>query len=192
MIGFSSMKEDNAAKYVDPSASPDDELVREVYARFGLCIYLSQVFETSLINILTQLATASSSSPTRQMFDTLYAQHELLTFGNLIKALALHSFLPKQLLDEALQRKRDRDLLAHRYLRDRDMDFMTVGGCQMMIEELKNCCDKFSALDERVTKFERPALANRGLGVTEEKLREEVRKRLLAAQAKYRAEAPDS
>jgi len=186
------MNEDDGPKYAEPSASPDDELVKEVYARFGLCIYLSQVFETGLINILTQLTTASSSSPTRQTFDTLYAQHERLTFGNLINALASHNFLPKQLLDEALERKRDRDLLAHRYFRDRDLDLITVGGCRMMIDELKNWCDKFSALDERVTEFGHPALAVRGLGVTEEKLAEEIRKRLSSAEAKYRAEPPDS
>lgn len=74
---------------------PDEELVKEVFAHFGLCLYLSQVVETGIINILTALETATSSQSTRQTFDALYEKHEALTFGNLLKELKRHIFLRK-------------------------------------------------------------------------------------------------
>ena len=169
----------------DPSASPDGDLVREVYARFGLCIYLAGVFETGLINILTVLSTAADPVPTRQTFDRYYSKFEDFTFGNLLKALNKHAFLPQDLLDEARTRKKDRDSLAHRYFRDRDMDFVTVAGCLKMIEELKNWEEKFTVLDDKVTEFQRAAFAKRGLGVTKAQRQAGIDKRMQEAKRKY-------
>jgi hypothetical protein len=38
--------------FINAAESPEEELVKDVYAHFGLCIYLTQVFETGLINDL--------------------------------------------------------------------------------------------------------------------------------------------
>ena len=138
---------------VDASDRPDGELIKEVYAHFGLCVYLAQVFETGLINILTALETAASKTPTRQTFDDLYTKHESLTFGNLMKALSVHSVLPTDLVKEIRQLKAERDHLAHRFFRDHDLDFITVGGCYLMIERLVASRQRFEALDKRVSQF---------------------------------------
>lgn len=150
-------------KLTNTSDPPDDDLVKEVYAHFGLCIYLSQVFETGMINILTALETAVSKSPTRQTFDQLYGKHESLTFGNLLKALKVHDFLPADLLKEVRQLKAERDYLAHRFFRDHDLDFMTVAGCYVMIEFLESRRDRFISVDERVSQFQVQALAKIGI-----------------------------
>ena len=114
--------------FSDASDAPDDELVKEVYAYFGLCMYMAQVFEAGLINILTALEAAASSQPTRRNFDRLYVKHEALTFGNLLKGLEKHNFLPMDLLVEARKVKSLRDHLAHRYFREHVLDSMTIGG----------------------------------------------------------------
>jgi hypothetical protein len=165
--------------------------VREVYAHFGLCIYLAGVFETGLIAILTQLSTAADPVPTRQTFDRYYSKFEDLTFGNLLKELSKHAFLPQELLDEARDRKKDRDALAHRYFRDRDMDFVTVGGCLRMIEELMVWQQKFTALDDKVTEFQRVAFASRGLGVTDAQRQAEIDNRMQEARSRYRNRRSD-
>ena len=125
-------------------------------------MYFAQVFETGLINILTALATAQNAIPTRTTFDTLYTQHERLTFGKLMKALSVYRFLPEDLEREVMLLKAERDHLAHRFFRDHDLDFMAVGGCHSMIEELERRRERFIALDGRVSDYQ--SLALRKLG----------------------------
>jgi hypothetical protein len=150
-----------------PNASdpPDGDLVKEVYAYFGLCMYFAQDFETGLINALTALETATNEKPFRQTFDALYAKHEALTFGNLLKSLARHKFFPADLIKTVEQLKADRDHLAHRFFRDHVMHFTTVGGCSIMIEELERRRTAFAALDERVTELEDTAFERLGFDV---------------------------
>ena len=120
----------------EKSQKPGGELVKEVYAHFGLCVFLSQVFETGLINILTTLANSSSKTPTRTNFDVLYEKHEALTFGNLMKGLKPFKIIPVALEGEIFKLKLKRDHLTHRFFRDHDQNFMTIGGCEYMVSEL--------------------------------------------------------
>jgi hypothetical protein len=148
--------------FLDASASPDGDLVKEVYAHFGLCMYCAQVFEIGLINILTALEAERSKTPIRATYDRLYQQHEGLTFGNLIKALSRHDFLTAEVLEEALRLKAERDDLAHRFFRDHDMDFMSLGGCYLMIEELEERRERFITLDARVSALQAGAFKKLG------------------------------
>jgi hypothetical protein len=148
---------------VDTSDSPDENLVKEVYAHFGLCVFFSQVIETNLINFLTALETAASKVPTRRTFDDLYAKHESFTFGNLMKALSAHGFLPNDVMQDVQRLKAERDHLAHRYFRDHDLDFMTVGGCNQMIDDLQARRDRFIEVDRRMSGFHTTALAKIGV-----------------------------
>jgi protein involved in temperature-dependent protein secretion len=140
---------------LNASAQPDDDLVREVYANFGLCMYFAQVFETGLIIILTTLEAMAKKAATRQeyeqSFDSLYARHEALTFGNLLRALSSHKFLPVEIMEEARALKAERDHLAHRFFRDHDLDALTVGGSFAMIQDLEARRVRFMELDQRVS-----------------------------------------
>ncbi|MBV8798909.1 MAG: hypothetical protein JOY77_07340 [Alphaproteobacteria bacterium] len=159
---------------LNASDHPDGELVKEVHAYFGLCMYYAQVFETGLINALTALETAASQRPLRQTFDSFYSKHEALTFGNLLNALVRHKFFPPDLLERAKALKADRDHLAHRFFRDHDLDALTVGGCYAMIEELERRRQAFVALDRQVTELEDKAFV--GIGFDAGRLREETGK----------------
>jgi hypothetical protein len=137
----------------DPASEPDDDLAREVYAHFGLCMYVAQVFETGLINILTALDNAKSGQATAENFDRLYKKHEALTFGNLMNALSKHNFVPELLMKEARDLKNERDHLAHRFFRHHDLDFVTKAGCDVMIKLLVERRDHFAALDQKISKL---------------------------------------
>ena len=150
-------------KLTDASIPPNGDLVKEVYAHFGLCIFLSHVFETGMINILTALETASSKKPTRGVFDNLYAKHEKLTFGKLMKALKGHGLIPNDLMREMHQLKTVRNHLAHRFFRDHHLDFMSQGGCHYMIEILEAHQENFDAVDERVAQIQIQVLAKIGI-----------------------------
>lgn len=144
------------------SARSDGELCKEVYAHYGLCMYLAQVFETGLINILTALETAASKRHDQQTFEAFYEKHEGLTFGNLMKALARHHILSDDLTEEVRLLKSERDRLAHHFWREHDLDFMTVGGCHVMIEQLEQFQRRFAALDRRVTQIQTLAFGRLG------------------------------
>lgn len=144
---------------------PDDELVKEVFAHFGLCLYLSQVIETGLINALTALETAASSEPTRQTFDTLYEEHEGLTFGNLLKKLSRHNFLPRDLAVDSSRMKSKRDHLAHRFFRDHDIDFVAPNGCRHMIDILQRQRDEFDDLNKRIMAIQADSFSRMGLNI---------------------------
>ena len=148
--------------WIDASSAPPPDLRKEVHAHFGLCMYFAQVFETGLINILTALETAQSKVPTREAFEASYVRHESFTFGNLMKALAAHKFLPNDIEKEAYGLKADRDHLAHRFFREHDLDELTVGGCYAMIEELEARRERFRALDKRVSQLETEAFVRLG------------------------------
>lgn len=150
-------------KLIDASAAPDGDLCKEVYAHFGLCMFLAQVFETGLINILTALETAASENPIRRTFDELYAKHETLTFGNLMKALQRHNIVPSDLEQQILQLKAERDRLAHRFFREHDLNFATIAGCSVMIEQLTALREQFTEVDQRLSALQEPAFARIGL-----------------------------
>ncbi|HEY4941506.1 MAG TPA: hypothetical protein VII56_08760 [Rhizomicrobium sp.] len=177
--------------YINASASPDGELVKEVHAYFGLCMYFAQVFETELINTLTALETATDEKPFRQTYDMYYAKHEALTFGNLVRGLIRHNFFPSALIEEINALKADRDHLAHRFFRDHDLNFMTVGGCYIMIEELETRRKKFMDVDRRISElgtraFEKLGFDTETLRKETDKIKEEM---IREAQARYSSAA---
>lgn len=179
--------------HLNASDPPDGDLVREVYAYFGLCIYLSQVFETGLINILTALETAVSKKPTPQIFESLYSKHQTFTFGRLLNSLSVHCAIPDDLMREVRELKAVRDHLAHQFFRDHDLDFMSIGGCYVMIEILEAHRARFKALDERVSALQAEAFSKIGIdpdqfGATTTQLYSEM---LEEARARYSSSLPD-
>jgi hypothetical protein len=69
---------------------------------------------------------------------------------------------PRNVIEEALTLKAERDHLAHRFFRDHDLDFMTVGGCDLMIVELEERRARFIALDMRVSALQAGAFEKLG------------------------------
>ena len=159
-------------RIADTSTRPNGDLVKEVHAYFGLCMYFAQVFETGLINALTALETAVDKKPFRATFDAYYAKHESLTFGNLLKMLSRHKFFSDDLLKEAETLKLDRDYLAHRFFRDHNLDELTIAGCYAMIDDLETRRKRFMDLDQKVTALEDRAFEK--LGFDTETLRSET------------------
>jgi len=129
-------------EHLNRSGDPSSELCKEVYAHYGLCVAASQLLETHLINMLNLYATSNDPTPTRQTYDRYNEKHEKLTFGNLVRAFDQYDYLSHfRPIVETL--KRHRDFLAHRFFRERADDFVTIGGCMLLIEELDAIRDTF-------------------------------------------------
>lgn len=168
------------------SSEPEADLCKEVYAYFGLCMAISQTFETHLINTLTVYTTHIDPIPTRQTYDRHYAEHQKLTFGNLVKRLSTYSHF-SHLESEVVSMKSDRDFLAHRFFRDRAEEFITRGGCLALIKDLDQFRLRFEDIDRRVCALESTITTKLGFHTKEfeAKCAVELARMIENAQAKY-------
>lgn len=148
------------------TSEADGDLVQEVFAHFGLALYLVQVFETGLINALTVLVAAESGRP-REVWDATYVQHEKLTFGNLVRSLSKKAFFPQALEEEVLALKAERDALAHGFFRRHSIRFNAVAGCHEMIAELEVLQEKIQRIGREVDVLERASLQRLGFTLSE-------------------------
>ena len=124
-----------------------DEVVREVYAQFGLALYAAQVLEHGLANAMAFSAIASDRLPTLEDYDAFLAQKLDRTLGGLIKDLRDHVEIDSALETILKVALLQRNWLAHRYFRERAEVFVSNHGCESMIRELQAAQELFEQAD---------------------------------------------
>ncbi|MGH8588924.1 MAG: hypothetical protein ACREXX_06170 [Gammaproteobacteria bacterium] len=150
--------------------SDADHHVRDVYAHFGLALYLAQVLEHGLANALVfaQLLPQRAGRPIPRAqfvaeFDAFLGKQFEQTLGKLIGGLRKATAVPpdlESLLRSALQQ---RNFLSHHFFRDRAQVFMSRSGRNQMIEELKRAQQLFEAADSKLTEVATPLRERYGL-----------------------------
>jgi hypothetical protein len=142
-----------------PANDEDEELTREVYARFGLAMYMSQVLEHGIVNALLVLqffATRTQYSKIetwQSAFDKFYDDQFAKTFGNLLRALSSLKALPPLIIQKLEKSKTTRDFLAHSFFRQNDFKFLTQDGRLEMIDFCENAVEEFKAVDNDLESF---------------------------------------
>jgi hypothetical protein len=137
-------------------ASEDAE-VRDVYAHFGLAIYLAQCLEHELVNALVYVSLLPDAVKVRPKrgewiatFDSFMDRNFQLTLGQLIARLRSASTLPGD-LEEGLGRALTlRNYLAHAFFRERAEDFVTSRGRRAMTSELREAQAVFLESSEQL------------------------------------------
>lgn len=127
---------------------PYEELVKEVYALFGACMYLGQVLEVGLSILLTTLETAKSASPTKGTFDRLLQKHQVYTFGRLIERISKHDVVSSELACTLKEALATRNRLAHHYFRENCFELQTVAGCRKLLGELHGLHEELATIDK--------------------------------------------
>jgi hypothetical protein len=158
-----------------------DDLVREVYAHFGLALYKAQVLEHGLTNAMMYASKAAGRLPTLADFDAFLGDKFDRTLGALIKELRNHISVDpvlEGLLQAALKQ---RNWLAHHYFRERSEIFISDRGCVSMIAELETAQDLFKRAEVTLDDAVRH-LADR-IGVTKDKLNAYVAESIAQAKA---------
>lgn len=133
----------------------EPDQIKEVYARFGLALYFVQVLEHQMVNMFVAAKLPEKNKVPVQEIDCLFDMRFNQTMGKLIKDLQTEFNLSeeeKSLLDSALK---ERNWLAHRYFREKAVDFMKPEGRSKMIEELALIVDHFENLDKILTRRHR-------------------------------------
>jgi hypothetical protein len=141
----------------------ENEHSREVYAHFGLAVYLAQVLEHGIVNALVVLRLPDRPWFTPADFDAFMGEQFEKTLGTLIKALKAQVPVPPDLeatLGEAL---RVRNWLCHVYFRERAADFVTPTGKDKMLAELACAQELLQRADENLAALVRPIRDRQGV-----------------------------
>ncbi len=149
-----------------------NEHVKEVYAHFGLSIYLAQVLEHGIVNtfIFLELIPRTKGKWKVDEFDAYLNGEFEKTLGRLINKLRSLTSISDDLettLHSALEK---RNWLAHHYFRERSSQFMSEFGRNSMIQELQECQKLFNHADETLGAVLTPLRLK--FGVTDSKIDE--------------------
>lgn len=128
---------------------PDGLREKEVYARYGLAMFHAQAFEHGLITLIMAHVTAErhqageprGADAFRELMDDLYSR----TAGRLLARLRENPGLGEP-LDDLLREAVDvRNHLAHRWFRERGLDFGSAEGMQGMVDDLDGAMETLRA-----------------------------------------------
>jgi hypothetical protein len=146
---------------------------KEVYAQFGLALYMAQVLEHAIVNAL--LCCDLIPNRRRQVLspaDWAYEVDEFMdghfenTMAKLIKGFKKVTAVPAELeacLEESLKA---RNFLAHSYFRERIELWFTEEYRNMMIVELQAARDLFKRTDMLIDQIVKPL--QRRYGITDQ------------------------
>ncbi len=147
---------------------PDDDLIREMYARFGLAYYQSECLHRGLCTVLAWNGLPPRDLITRPRLEERLAQTFSLTLGDV--AARLEAVLPAEFAGEIRTAVATRNFLAHHFWFDRAHLTFSVNDVRRLIAELDGYAQMFHRLDARVLEWLEPT--RQRLGLTDELLQE--------------------
>ncbi len=160
---------------------PDGDLIREVYATFGLAYYHSECLHRGLCMILAWEGLPPPDLITRPRVEELLANAFTLTLGDV--AAKLEGVLPTELSDQLREAVDRRNFLAHHFWFERVDVMLSVKGVRGVIAELDLAGELFGRLDAKI--FNWSERQHRELGLTDAAVQESLG-RILAG----KSEAP--
>jgi hypothetical protein len=157
---------------------PDDELIREMYARFGLAYYQSECLHRGLCIAFAWAGLPSLDLITRPRVEERLAQAFSLTLGDV--AARLEDVLPAELADQIRAAVATRNFLAHHFWFERAHLMFNASHVRQLVSELDAYAEMFDRLDARVDEWSEPT--RQRLGLTDEVLQASL-ERTLAGEA---------
>ncbi len=133
--------------------------IREVYAYYGLAVYLAQCLEHGIVIALlytkliprehsrAKAGKAFSATDFEKRFDIFMDKQFEETMGGLISRLLKSATLPAGFDTQLIKAKELRNFLIHRYFRERAEGFVSKMGRQAMLIELKKAQELFDAVE---------------------------------------------
>ena len=154
---------------------PESWLTREVYANFGLALYMAQVLEHGIINLVTWSGIADGTYREYDETEAAFAELARQTMGTLKKTLLLRRADVTHLEELLIRAVRLRNFLAHEYFRQRSAAIMTEEGRRKMIAELRAARDFFQDVDSGLEPLTRKILSAIGVDRHIPEMMEEAR-----------------
>jgi hypothetical protein len=164
--------EDARVTWIPDELDPEDDQTREVYAHAGLALYMAQVLEHGLANVVVLARAGGPEFRSPQHYDDLLNELLSRTMGHqLRRALEEVPFTLDQ-IDQLREALRLRNFLAHDFFRERIEQFGTVAGKNRLIAELDEIRDAFVRIDGEVQEIVVALFVKHG--VTREAIEAEV------------------
>jgi hypothetical protein len=147
---------------LDADALKSSLRIKEMYARYGLAMFHSQVLERGLaIALATVYGQGVVTSKDYELTLTaLFKQ----TYGQLVKWFE-SSQAPTNLVEDVQRSLEQRNWLAHRYFWDRAVELMSAEGQEKAIEELTILTSEFDRIDNVLTDLVHQWAAARGFDI---------------------------
>lgn len=145
---------------------------REVYAKYGLAMYLAQCLETGLVNLLVYLEVKDGDKINGMDIDSFMEENYEKTLGRLINSLKQETEISEKLETELKELLEIRNCLAHRYFRVKAIDFMEKDGRQHMLAELESFISKLQNGDKKIDSI--ISVMREQYGITDEMISDEV------------------
>ena len=156
----------------------EDEHIKEVYAHFGLAMYLAQVLEHGIVNALIyadlvprRAGHVRTKEQWEAEFDAFMGRHFEVTLGRLLKRLNEHVPVPEGLQANLNAALKARNHLAHVFFRERAAPYMSAEGRDGMLKELAEAQTIFERADADLDAVVRPFRMK--IGFTDERLQRE-------------------
>jgi hypothetical protein len=144
--------------------SPESQRIRDVYAHYGLAMYLAQNVERGLSMVLA--LEGQGPHMTAWDYDARLAENYRSTFGGLVSKFIASPMAASSSLIPRLQRANDqRNDLAHQYFWDRAIQFAASDSQAEMIAELKQMEAEFTSLDDDLGEIVNSLIRDRGQDV---------------------------
>ena len=156
----------------------DSELIREVYARFGLAYYQSECLHRGLCMVYAISGLPPPDLITRPRVEERLALAYSLTLGDVAAKLA--NLLAHELNIETQKAVEMRNFLAHEFWFERAPLMFDADKIPHLIAELDEYAETFVRLDAQVSDWSVPRM--RELGITDD-LTQDYQRRLLAGEA---------
>ena len=126
----------------------ESEQIKEVYAHFGLAMYMAQCLERGLAITLATRYGPGPTKITRAGFDELLDRLFSRTLGQLVREIGRLAELNEEEEERLQQALHKRNWLAHRFFWDRAADFTSRARRVSMIQELQEAVNTFEALEQ--------------------------------------------
>ena len=157
---------------------------KEPFAFFGLAAYYAQVLEEAALNLAVVLRLPEVNLISQELFLDLYDSLGRRTFGQLLKVAKSNLNLSDEDAEFLGTTLDLRNMLIHRYFRERAEDFISEVGRQEMKKELQTILSEFKKADEILTGLYLPLWEK--YGVTEEFFQSEFAQMVEAAEHRDR------
>ena len=146
--------------YIDLGSELSVEASKELFANYGLAIYVANVLEYSIIYALFALELGPryknfrSEAEWGKAYEEFFEQALSLTFGHLVKRLTTHMQMPSEVAEMLKTAKFVRDNLVHHFAKETAELFYSEKGRRQMVESCEGAVALFEACHsdvERIT-----------------------------------------
>lgn len=125
----------------------ESEEIKEVYARYGLALHSAQLVERSIAILLASVCGPGPTKITQSQYDELLDSNFRKTLGALLKQLPEGVTFFDELKGRLSEALIIRNRLTHNYFWERAGHLVSKNGRRVMLEELDQDREFFSALD---------------------------------------------